>query len=538
MSTVKAVMRLPPAAVVFLTVVIALCWRPFLIGFYGDDFSHTTATSFEDALFYGRRERLLYFFPIAIPRYFFGHDHIGWGLYAIIVSGLTAAALYAFYRSVLVRFADLAPYATPAAMAGAILYIFMPWSLTPVLWNTGLSQLVMVALLALAGWALFSSLPLKSKAATFVILFSVSSLIYETIWGAWIPLIMIKFALDTHEQRRETAVITAWSVLAQLALIANYLPSYGVTGRVMSKGDIALGYKASLFVENATVRFPFEVLSSMGILGILVTPFLIYVLYGLLKHRKSYSTHRLWLVFLSCLAGILGGILVVTLGNYRISATSDDARFLSVVSIWLSLLVALIAAVIWSKKLNTIRISSYIIYVLIIASFFLRAGEWVQGYFYQREAIRSVPVEQIRQLVQDAQTDGRKSPRQTKIILLVEFDTPTTIFHGLDNNRGTNFISEKIKATTGIELFTIPTNRRILKTVFEGTHLYQYRCLNKSDFLWNDDDPAYFIMFWHVETGELRQVSSPFSYGCTRQVHPWEVLLEFLYPFSGNPRRP
>ena len=188
--------RSNPYVVIFCTVFLALIWRPFLIGFYGDDYSHTIAQSWEQALFYGRRERLFYFFPLAFPRYVFGHDNVGWGFYAITISGFTAISLYAFFNAVLIRMPAFERYAKWSAMAGAVLYIFMPWSLAPVLWDTALSQLVMVALLALAGTVLFSNLAVWGKTFLFVALFSVASLTYETVWGAWIPIVLIKLLLE------------------------------------------------------------------------------------------------------------------------------------------------------------------------------------------------------------------------------------------------------------------------------------------------------------------------------------------------------
>lgn len=529
--------RFYPYLAVFAFVCIALSWRPFLIGFYGDDFSHANAESLAQALFYGRQERFLYFFPIALPRYVFGHDPIGWGVYAIVICGLTAVILFSLFRAILCRLENLSAHAPPAAMAGAVLYILMPWSLAPVLWNTGLSQLVMVALMALAGTVLFSRVSLGIKSALFVALFSASTLIYETIWGAWIPLILIKLSLDAPQQRKETFTITAWAVLAQIALILNYLPSYGLEGRVMSSGGIDLAHKLSLYLENVVFRFPFEVVSSMGVVGLFATPFFLYALFGLFKHKREKTDAKFWLVVASCIAGILGGILIVTLGNYRITATSDDARFLSVVSLWLALLVSMAASILAANASRAVRVASYIVYVSIILAFFLRAGEWVQGYFFQRDVLASIPAEKIAQLIKSNQKTTAISPDFRNNMLLVEFSSPTHIFHGLHNNRGTNFISAEITKQTGIDIFTLPTNRRVLKTGLDGTRLYQHRCLDTSDYIWNFDNPNHMIVFWHYGTGEVRKVNAPFEYGCTRTIERYEFLWELLYPFAGNPRR-
>lgn len=529
--------RFIPYVIVFFTIIIALIWRPYLIGFYGDDYSLAIANSWEDALFYGRRERFFYFFPIAIPRYYFGYDQVGWGWYAITITGMVAMSLYSFFKSVLSRLTESQESATKAAIASAILYIFMPWSITPVLWNTGLSQLVMVGLMAIAGTVLFSRLSTFWKSVLFVSLFTISSLIYETIWGAWIPLILIKFILDTLPERRQTFIIAGWSMLTQIGLAINYLPSFGVTGRVMAGGEFKLLNKLVLLVENIFVRFPFEVLSSMGVFGLAAVPFVIFILYWIFKRKSELTKQQFWLVMLACIAGILGSITVVTLGNYRITATTDDARFLSAVSMWISLMIGMVISLTISNGTKNLRTAGCVVYVLIVIAFFVRSNDWVQGYLFQRYVIDIVPVEEITKLLDEPIiVKTAESVSTVYPALIVEFDTPLHLFHGWGNTRGITFISRKIKNETGKEVEGIPAEGRIWKTIMDGSRTYQLRCANLKE-VEGEFIAVASAVYWRIKTGEVRKISPPFTTGCTRTINRFEFLGELLYPFMGNPRR-
>lgn len=526
--------KLNPYFVVFVTVCIGLAWRPFLIGFYGDDYSITQTDSFVNAFIYdggGRRERILYALPIAIPRYLFGHEPIGWGIYAVILSGLTAIAVCSYFKAVLSRLDGLENAARPAAILAATLFIFMPWSLTPVLWNTNASLLVMVGLLALAGMVSLSSLSLALRTILFTAAFSSASLIYESIWCAWIPLLLIKLALDTPAQRRDTMVMFAASLLAQAALVANYLPSYGLEGRVKLDGDLAIGYKAQLFLENLIIRLPFEVVSSMGVIGLATIPLVLFVLIQLVKRRKTFTNTKFMCVLAACGAGIVGGVFIISIGNYRVAGTTEEGRTMFVLSFWMAFIVALTAAVLMTKNdrpWTRARTAGLVIVAMIVTGFYLRAGDWVRGYFYQREIIAAAPAEEIARVA-----DGERP------LLLVEFDTPLHLFHGMHNNRGTNFLAEDINRRTGKNFFAFPATGRLHKTVLDETHLYQVNCIKTSEIV--SDYAGIFapksMVFWNAKTGEVRKVTSPFSYGCTRKVRPYESLGELLYPFMGNPRR-
>jgi len=531
--------RFIPYVIVFFTVFIALIWRPFLIGFYGDDVPLTVADTIEEALFYGRRDRFFYFFPMAIPRYFFGHDQIGWGWYAITVAGLTALSLLAFFKAVFSKLTCTRDNATIAAMVSAILYIFLPWSIAPVLWNTALTQLAMVALLALAGAVLFSRLLLVRKAVYFVTLFALASLIYETVWGAWIPLVLIKLSLDTSNERRETYKIIGVSVLVQIGLILNYLPSYGMETRVMAGGGLFLTEKLYLFAENVFIRFPFEVLSSMGVIGLIVAPLFIFVLFNLYQRRSDFlgGPTVVW-VILSCVAGILGGILVVTLGNYRITATTDEARFLAVVSIWLCLLLGLVTGIVLDKGSKNIRVLTTVVYGLIVVAFFLRASDWVEGAIFQEKVMAKVPVDAIAKLVVSPEHGAMTLPGALDFpVLLVEIDAPMHVYHGLNNSRGLRFVSNKIKAETGKTVIALFVNNRLWKTVVDGNTLSRSRCANPAELVGGAVAIAPSFIFWSHKTGEVRKISQSFEQGCSRTIHRYEALGELLYPFMGNPRR-
>jgi uncharacterized membrane protein YhaH (DUF805 family) len=301
-------------------------------------------------------------------------------------------------------------------------------------------------------------------------------------------------------------------------------------GRVKMNGDFALGYKLNLFVENVLVRFPFEIISSMGVIGLVAIPFVLFITYWLFKNRIHYASSQFWLIILCSLAGIVGGIFIISMGNYRVAGTTEDGRTLTVVSFWMALMITLIASVlITNKEWHLIRRTSILVCGLIIAAFFLRSSDWVRGYFYQNRVIATIPADKIIQM-----TEGIDDP-----VLLVEFDTPLHLFHGMHNNRGTQFISKEIKRQTGQYIFSLPANGRIIRTLLDGTHLQQYNCINSTELVANYAgiyDPSALI-FWHVGTGELRKVTPPFNYGCTRTIHQYEYLGELLYPFMGNPRR-
>lgn len=291
-------------------------------------------------------------------------------------------------------------------------------------------------------------------------------------------------------------------------------------------------------MENIFVRFPFEVLTSMGVAGLAATPFLLFILHWFFKHRIELSSTRVWFVAVSCLLGILGGILVVTLGNYRVTATTDDARFLSAVSLWLSLLIGIIASILLSHGSKNVRISGYVVYALIVTAFFMRSNDWVQGYLFQRHVIASVPVEKIANLVDRPAIEfGLEAANDMRPILLVEFDTPLHLFHGWGNQQAVSFITRKIRDQTGKAFFGLPADGRLWKTVVDGTRLYQPRCANPEEIT-GDYVVRSEVVYWRIKTGEVHKISSPFSTGCTREIRRFEVLGELLYPFMGNPRRP
>lgn len=530
--------RINPYVIVFFTILVTLVWRPFLIGFYGDDYSNVAAKTLGEAFFWERRDRLLYFFPLGIPRYLFGLDPIGWGFYAITVASLTGMALYSFIKSVLDRLAGFERYAQISSIAGAVLYFFMPWSIASVLWNSALCQLAMVALLALSGTTLFSQKSLPVKSVLFVAFFSSASLIYETVWGGWIPLILMKLALDDSDSRKETAIITGFSILAQAALIVNYLPSVGINARVMSGGSLSLGYKIELFFENIFVRFPFEVLSSMGLLGGVALPFVGYVAFWLFKNREKFYSKSILYVGLACLAGIVGGILVVTLGNYRITATTDDARFLAITSMWITLLIAMSANVVLSYGTFYVRVACYFLYGLVIVSFFVRASTWVEGFFFQRTVLENVPMERIVSFLHvNKDNNEKRSGEQVKEppVILMVLNSPAGIFHGMNNTRGAGAVANMIENFVGVRPLIIPTNDRVWRTVFTGSRIYQQNCASPQERI-NETATRSFV-YWDVLTNNVQKIDAHFNRGCERSIHRYEALYELLYPIMANPRR-
>lgn len=526
--------KLNPYSVVFFGVALALIWRPFLIGFYGDDYGLTTADSLMDALFYdtGRRERILYFIPIALPRYVFGHNSIAWGIWSVFFSALTAVSVFSFFKSVLSRLSGLGDVAIPASMVGAGMYLFMPWSLTPVLWSTSISLLVMVSLLALAGTVLFSHLRVSFKTIIFAALFSSASLMYESVWGAWIPLLLIKLVLDTPQHRPETAIVGLGAVVAQMLLVINYLPSLGMQSTVKGGEGFSLISKLYLFLENIAFRLPFEIISSMGVFGLVSIVPLLVVFVVLFKNRSCCGDGRFWGVVLACLAGILGGVFVISLGNYRVAGTTEDGRTLFMVSFWLALLVTLVTGVLLSYPWRIARWAGVFVGVMVLIGFMFRAGDWVKGYVFQRETIASVPTEKIAQLAGYVDTLDENG---NATVLLVEFGTPMHVFHGMHNNRGTRFITDEIRKRTGLTFFTVPANGRVWGSEWDGKRLIQPTCARGDEI--REDYPARSVIFWNVATGEVQKLSPSFSHGCTRPVQRFEFLGELLYPFMGNPRR-
>jgi len=520
-----------PYFIIFILVFTALLWRPFLIGFYGDDFGLTRAESLLEGFFYDieRRERILYFIPIGLPRYYFGHNPVAWGFYALLFCALTPLALYSFFKALTLKLGHENQTATWSAAIGAVLYIFMPWSLTAVLWNTSNPHLVMVSMIALAGTTMLSGLSLALRSLLFVSLFSSASLMYESVWCAWVPLLLIKLSLDTQTERKDTFVMAVASIIAQTALVLNYLPSQGMQGTVKLTSGSVLTEKLNLFVENILLRLPFEMLSSMGIIGLVAIPIALYITYALFQNRAHTNNFKFWFIIVACISGIAGSIFIISLGNYRVAGTTEDGRTLSVSSFWLALMVTLVSSAILTKGTRRARMAGIGILVMIVISFFLRAGDWVKGYTFQQKVIASVPAEEIIRLTEIDES----------AVLLIEFDTPMHVFHGMHNNRGTQFVSKEIQRQTGKYIFAFPANGRLAQTLMEGTHIYQMNCVNPDELIttYRKNFNPTSLIFWHVGTGQVRRITPPFEYGCTRTIEKNESLGELLYPFMGNPRR-
>ena len=205
-------------------------WRPFVLGFYHDDWATLTELPSRPLVAAISKElteqasRPFYGLLVVCLRAVLPFNPMIWQLFMALLVAASALAIGVFSSRLATWVTnDRATVQWSGAIAAAT-WIATPWDLGVTAWPTTFAaQLSVIGFCAL-GYVTISNAPLKSKLAKGVLFFLLVSLISELFWLSFIPLLLIFFGVEdkgpsSHRKWRETTVLLSAFCVVQLFLV-------------------------------------------------------------------------------------------------------------------------------------------------------------------------------------------------------------------------------------------------------------------------------------------------------------------------------
>ncbi len=417
--------RIPVISV--LTWVVFFTIRPFILGFYHDDWpvivevsSHGGAFSWErlssEMSIFGNRVLLgLLHFLISSTC---GKSPIAWHIAIILINLFVAFSIWNFSKSLL-KFLDTdSSNNTNFLLAdiSAAFWLMSPWHLGASIWPTlGPCNLSLV-FFAWSGIFLFNGWN-KGEIYFFkpYFFYLISCLIYESFYLQFLILIMIgssKFFLKKDNKYPTKLVIiplllyccTQTIVLFYNRIVAKYYKN----SKILDDNWISKFFNSIINLPDILLQSLEEYKQPLTILiFIWFLLLLIATAKGLLgKNRNIKVTLQIWLTILFFFISIILSIFIYSLAGYGIYSIGIPSRTTLGMSFSISIIIGLILKILNNikyiplKKLNIVIVSS--IAVFMISATLLRTSAWAISWQLQKDILTSAPIEQIRNISDQA----------------------------------------------------------------------------------------------------------------------------------------
>jgi hypothetical protein len=493
-----------PIAIIFAIWIAFISWRPWVLGFYHDDWSLLTVTSaYGHGLLEGVYTRPLNFALGYLGVLLFGENTFTWHAYGVLLVLATTVGIYGACNAITKQIFDgnVARKASVIASLGWMLY---PWSLGYTAWPVMFPGLVAIALFASAlnNVGDFSTSSSKVRWAAFKI--TIASLIYEAFWFAFIPMTIIFLALNKQYQWQKSRTVFLTLGMPQILLV--------VWNQMMTYWGVGGGKQINLGWLEVVMYLPVRLLSSFSgnrFLSICLCVIALYLLWILIK--RSRNSRNISLILGACIIGITLSVVLYALAGYAISMTGIFSRSTIVINVWLSIAISIIAGIIISS--STTLISSRIAALVILIGLF-RLG-WGNVHETSRWAASWVDQKQLINRLSQINLDVI----QGNSILVMDLPKNRDIVEGFEAYWDTtaalyiNFPHLRNAVESGQLWVTISKNNEWI-TRWDSGKLTQYWCHSPDKPLWEHQAKNAYL--FDGRSAAIVKLTSPSILGCAQ----------------------
>ena len=473
-----------------LLTAIWLCivaWRPFVLGFYHDDWSIIADAARRGAPFSAARFNAI--FSVFAPRPLFAvvlttasslfdANPFLWQTAGALLSLAVAFAIRHFVDAISER--SGIENGNAGLIAGAC-WLVLPTTLGSTAWPVGLPALAGVLAFLASGTVLLRTPRFEpGNYWPAVILYAVSLFTYETFYFQFAPVIVLAWALRKPRisQKQLVLCILCFSGVQAAAIVWNRIASHLPLAvsksfhpdwpRIFVGSFVRLPHQ--LLVAFQEVRYPMIVVVLLLLALLFIAP------------RKSGMVTGLIAVF-----AVLISVAVYAVAGYGLTAVGLLSRTFLGVNVWFCIgFGTAVAMQNWSLQRRKLALALPIAFLTLcgVATIY-RTGEWARSWREQRAIIASAPLDALSRLPSDA---------------LVLADVPSevggvTIFEAPWDISGALAFSQR--------RFTV---KREWKSSWNGTTLHQsWGDSSGTDFL---DLPARELWIWRWPANTLTRVES------------------------------
>jgi hypothetical protein len=405
--------------VIVIAWLLAFATRPFLLGFYDDDWAviliptqHTAAFSWERFTFYMElyANRPLTGALSFILSSLCSSSAVLWHSAAAVMALAAALALRTFFRSLLRLCGRDHDW---AADAGAALWLLFPWTLGTISRPTCCPTIGAVAFLALSGTALFEGWR-RGRVAWIVpgLCFLASCLMYEALYGQFLTLFAIGWLCGVHRRigARGFALsalpfvvvqvlAAAWNRLAplltSLAPSKSFCPAWwGVASDNLLRLRYFIGHSAHEVSPLVEVTLLGTFALCGGALG-----------WQLLRKDSRSAAWHSFAVLGACGLGVLIGLLVLSVAGYSIRGVGLASRTTMAFSVWLASALAVGLGSLPNRP-RLLRIIGTGCVALVggqlVFATQMRVREWAQAWAIEQEVLADAPLDDLARAHSDA----------------------------------------------------------------------------------------------------------------------------------------
>jgi hypothetical protein len=331
--------RLLPAA----TWVALYSWRPFVFGLYSDDWAFILPRGPNNSILQqlvdvdtSRPGAVLIRWIVSGLA---GQNPFAWQLFAITTMLAVALTLLALLHNIISTFGFGEHRARLAAAVATATYLAFPWMLGTA-WMTGsLCNLATVCInLAFLAW--FTRWSIRSRAMASVALFAAGSLIYEAYWFSFLPLAAL-LRFGGFQPRRHLLTLAASLSGIQFLLLA-FNRTIAMLGIGVNKSFNPNWAFTILHSGYRTVVDLYSIYGAIGFVAliVLIGSFAVIVIPSFAKRKTLMGPA------LAIAAGILLSLGLLAIAGYPLRLTGLFGRTAIVMSWWLAIALALVAATI------------------------------------------------------------------------------------------------------------------------------------------------------------------------------------------------
>lgn len=338
---------------ILLTWLILVAWRPFVLGFYHDDWSvivsHPSWPEF--AQMYAAR-------PIAALTTWLGILAFGAHpfLWQVLLSVLTLGVAYGL-RAFVLEIAN-----EQASTIAALCWLVLPTTMGSTVWPV--AHVHLIATIAFLWSARLIVRGTRENAA--IGLWAISLFTYEAFYFQFIPVL---FLCSKRPSRKLIAGLT----MVQLAAIAwNRFTAWSTTGKHFASNFY-------LIFIGSFYRLPGEFWKAFGLVGMAGL--------GLLLICTAKSGNKITMI---CVLGMLISIAILAGAGYGLQSAGVFSRTFLVLNVW----GCVAAAVVLQRR----QWQTVLILACFTVAMLVQSNDWAKSWRIQQAILRSAPIEQLKRI--------------------------------------------------------------------------------------------------------------------------------------------